>query len=196
MTRHTSKFISYGLAQGTWIGCSINDIDYTFRTDVPTSINLTPTTNELYGIKMCKRPYVAHIVQFIRIARELVKYLPSIKEDIIKINSKYSNLQYAELDINVNPFSVHKEYLRNIIMLTSYHAILYVDKPKVFKEFIRTRDILINYGLLNNNDEFTNFTKVGSEYRDGESIFDRAVYHYTTIKQLTKDSHEHTNTNF
>ena len=125
MNNHVPKFNRYCLVQMTEIGCTINNRDYLFKTDKPISTLLVPTVKELYGIKMCKRPYFAQIVQFIRITRELAEYLHLLREDIAEINSKYSNLQYATLDMDTNPWNKHKEYLRNVVLLTSYHAILF-----------------------------------------------------------------------
>ena len=195
MNNRTPKFKRYELVQMTEIGCTIDNRDYLFKTDEPISTLLTPTPTQLYGIKMCKRAYIAHIVQFIRISRELAEYLPLIREDIAKINSKYSNLQYATLDIDTNPFNVHKVYLRNVVLLTSYHAILFVDRPGLFAAFVTAINTLMAYNMLY-HDEFMQFTTLGAEHREGESIFHRAVHHYKHTKQLLKDSHEHTNTNF
>ena len=195
MDKHVSKFSRYELVQMTEIGCIIDNRDYTFKTDRPISVTLIPTNDELHGVKMCKRPYVAQIVQFIRITRELAEYLPLIRTDIIDINSKYSNLQYATLDIDTNPFNVHVTYLRNVVLLTSYHAILFVDRPGLFAAFVTAINNLMSYNMLEHDDEFMQFTTVGAEYREGESIFHRAVHHYKHTKQLLKDSYEHTNTN-
>ena len=191
MDNRTSKFKRYGLVQMTEIGCTIDDRDYLFKTDKPISTLLTPTLAQLYGIKMCKRTYIAHIVQFIRITRELAEYLPLISKDIAEVNSKYSNLQYATLDIDINPFNVHKEYLRNVVLFTSYHAILFVDRPGLYATFVAAINTLIAHDMLYLDDTFVQFTTVGAEHREGESIFHRAVHHYKHIKQLLKDSHEH-----
>ena len=191
MDNSTSKFKRYGLVQMTEIGCTIDDRDYLFKTDKPISTLLTPTLAQLYGIKMCKRTYIAHIVQFIRITRELAEYLHLIREDIAKINLKYSNLQYATLDIDINPFNMHKKYLRNVVLFTSYHAILFVDRPGLFTTFVTAINTLMTYNMLDHDDNFMQFTTVGAKYREGESIFHRAVHHYKYIKQLLKDSHEH-----
>ena len=195
MDKHVPKFSRYELVQMIEIGCIIDNRDYTFKTDRPISVTLIPTNDELHGVKMCKRAYIAQIVQFIRISRELAEYLPLIREDIAKINSKYSNLQYATLDIDINPFNVHVTYLRNVVLLTSYHAILFVDRPGLFTTFMAAINTLMTYHILEHDDGFMQFTTLGAEHRAGESIFHRAVHHYKYTKQLLKDSHEHINTN-
>jgi len=176
-----------GLVLHTGLGCTFDKSDGTIEPDKPINTTIELSTKQILGIKYSKRHYYNRIVKFIRLAREIEQYFPLIQADIDVLNAKYNHLHFGQVNL-VNPFSEALTYANDTYTLTSYHAMMYVDRPKLFNEFERACGILIaNYEaelIYRKHPLFIyDFDKFGVDYRDDCSVFHRAVHHYKSFKQ-------------
>jgi len=123
-----------------------------------------------------KKVIILTAIKLVKLYREHRSKFHILEDDVSDINDAY-RLKTFKIKVDSTHQDVYRELtthgINNSIALL---AQLYYHKPKLFKETWKA----YNYFLTHpSQPRFSKLLRAGKEHRQGESVFDRALYHYT-----------------